>query len=180
MKKSLLLTTLLLIASFSYAQVLDFTSGITVDTNYDTFGSTTSGSGITFSGSDLGNVVSAYWDSAQDLSSWATATEAIISGSMTTASTSVFDLVLYDSAFNTVTLSGGSWVNLDTSGSDALVIPANSFAWNDVTAFDINTGGAGDTVAGTLSGVSVVPEPSTYALIAGFAAFLFVAIRRRK
>jgi len=31
------------------------------------------------------------------------------------------------------------------------------------------------------SGVSiVVPEPSTYALLAGFAAFLFVAIRRRK
>jgi len=28
--------------------------------------------------------------------------------------------------------------------------------------------------------VSAVPEPSTYALIAGFAAFLFVAIRRRK
>lgn len=27
---------------------------------------------------------------------------------------------------------------------------------------------------------SVVPEPSTYALIAGFAAFFFVAIRRRK
>ena len=28
--------------------------------------------------------------------------------------------------------------------------------------------------------ISVVPEPSTYALFAGFAAFLFVAIRRRK
>jgi hypothetical protein len=28
--------------------------------------------------------------------------------------------------------------------------------------------------------ISAVPEPSTYALIAGFAAFLFVAIKRRK
>jgi hypothetical protein len=28
--------------------------------------------------------------------------------------------------------------------------------------------------------VSAVPEPSTYALLAGFAAFLFVAIKRRK
>ena len=27
---------------------------------------------------------------------------------------------------------------------------------------------------------TVVPEPSTYALLAGFAAFLFVAIRRSK
>lgn len=180
MKKSLLLTTLLLFASFSYAQVLDFTSGVTIDTNYDTFGSTASGSGISFSGSDLGNVVSAYWDSAQDLSSWATATEAIISGTMTSAPTSVFNVILYDSNFNTVTISGGSWVNLSNSGIDALVIPANSFAWNDVTAFDINTGGAGDTVAGTITNISIVPEPSTYALIAGFAAFLFVAIRRRK
>ena len=33
-----------------------------------------------------------------------------------------------------------------------------------------------------ISGLSAtaVPEPSTYALIAGFAAFVFVAIRRRK
>ena len=28
--------------------------------------------------------------------------------------------------------------------------------------------------------ITAVPEPSTYALLAGFAAFLFVAIRRRK
>ena len=33
---------------------------------------------------------------------------------------------------------------------------------------------------GTGVSISVVPEPSTYALLAGFAAFLFVAIRRRK
>ena len=28
-------------------------------------------------------------------------------------------------------------------------------------------------------GLTVIPEPSTYALLAGFAAFIFVAIRRR-
>ena len=36
----------------------------------------------------------------------------------------------------------------------------------------------GTTTIGGL-GLSVVPEPSTYALLAGFAAFIFVAIRRR-
>ena len=36
----------------------------------------------------------------------------------------------------------------------------------------------GTTALGGL-GLSVVPEPSTYALLAGFAAFIFVAIRRR-
>ena len=40
------------------------------------------------------------------------------------------------------------------------------------------TDGAG--IFGSGASISVVPEPSTYALIAGFAAFLFVAIRRRK
>ena len=41
----------------------------------------------------------------------------------------------------------------------------------------------GFTVAGTTytgNALATVPEPSTYALIAGFAAFVFVAIRRRK
>ena len=44
-------------------------------------------------------------------------------------------------------------------------------------AIEITSGGG---IAGAGLGISVVPEPSTYALIAGFAAFLFVAIRRRK
>jgi hypothetical protein len=32
----------------------------------------------------------------------------------------------------------------------------------------------------TLKNLEAVPEPSTYALLAGFAVFLFVAIRQRK
>ena len=46
-----------------------------------------------------------------------------------------------------------------------------------------NNGGTGNaqTHFDTLTiNVSAVPEPSTYALLAGFAAFLFVAIKRRK
>jgi len=39
---------------------------------------------------------------------------------------------------------------------------------------------AGSAVYADNISVSAVPEPSTYALLAGFAAFLFVAIRRRK
>ena len=76
MKK--LLTTLLslvFMASISFAQTLDFSSanGFQIDPEYDTMGSTAGTGGISFSGLD-NQVISGFWASAQDLSSWATAT----------------------------------------------------------------------------------------------------------
>jgi len=51
-----------------------------------------------------------------------------------------------------------------------------------MTMRGINANPATDWGSVSFSGLtaSAVPEPSTYALIAGFAAFIFVAIRRRK
>lgn len=187
MNKIITLLTLSLIASFSYAQSLSFSStdGFSVDdTGLDTFGSTADASGVSFSGSDFGSVISGAWATAQNLSSWTSlaAGETIeIFGSMTDAPSSAFSVDLYDSAFTMYTLSGGSWVNIESNGSDAIdLVSGAGFDWTDVSYIDITTGGLGDSVAGTLVSISVVPEPSTYALIAGFAAFLFVAIRRRK
>ena len=184
MKK--LLTTLLslvFMASISFAQTLDFSSanGFEIDPAYDTMGSTAGTSGISFSGLD-NQVISGFWASAQDLSSWATATEAHVLGTMTQTQSSLYSVTLYDSSFvNTITLTGGEWPKIaDNTDSVDLNIASNSFAWNDVAAIDFNTGGAGAAVAGSISSITVVPEPSTYALLAGFAAFLFVAIRRRK
>ena len=51
----------------------------------------------------------------------------------------------------------------------------------NISGIGLNTGGlTGAGVNMTITGFEIVPEPSTYALLAGFAAFLFVAIRRRK
>ena len=47
------------------------------------------------------------------------------------------------------------------------------------TGLTFTPGGYASSTGYTTS-FSVIPEPSTYALIAGFAAFLLVAIRRRK
>jgi hypothetical protein len=49
----------------------------------------------------------------------------------------------------------------------------------DGTPLSFTAGGYAST-SGYTTAFNVVPEPSTYALIAGFAAFVFVAIRRRK
>jgi hypothetical protein len=183
MKK--ILTTLLtfaFVANISFAQSLDLTSGagFSIDSSFDTMGTTVGASGISFNGLD-NQVISGFWSTAQDLSAWSTATEAYVLGTITTAPSSLYSVTLYDSAFNTITLTGGEWgkISEDTTQVD-LTIPSASFAWSDVSFIDINTGGAGSSVAGSISSITVVPEPSTYALIAGFAAFLFVAIRRRK
>lgn len=183
MKKLLItLMSLAFVANVSFAQSLDLTSGagFSIDGGFDTMGTTVGASGISFNGLD-NQVISGFWSTAQDLSSWSTASDAYVLGTISTAPSSLYSVTLYDSAFNTITLTGGEWGNIseDTSVVD-LSIPSASFAWNDVLYLDINTGGAGASVAGSISSITVVPEPSTYALIAGFVAFLFVAIRRRK
>ena len=67
-------------------------------------------------------------------------------------------------AQNTFTLSGTDASQFEGAGAvfDNMIVSGSQ------TAF----GATGLTL-------SVVPEPSTYALLAGFAAFIFVAIRRR-
>lgn len=85
-------------------------------------------------------------------------------------------------------LSRSSWV---LSGNEAPTPPSSEdFSvgdatidnWNAINAdnwsFEFITPGGFQDIGQTIN--VVVPEPSTYALIAGFAAFLFVAIRRRK
>ena len=69
------------------------------------------------------------------------------------------------------------------SASDNLVVtrditPGSLAEIDQVRLILDGTMGAGDYMV--IDNFSIVPEPSTYALLAGFAAFLFVAVKRRK
>lgn len=70
-----------------------------------------------------------------------------------------------------------------TSASGSISLSGSGAVVGDIMQFGIFNESANYTGNGVFTdniSVSAVPEPSTYALLAGFAAFLFVAIRRRK
>lgn len=77
----------------------------------------------------------------------------------------------------------GSWQDL-SEGSNSITFGAVTFnrmvgfqiaGVVNISEFSHDYGSGTDSLT-----ISAVPEPSTYALLAGFAAFLFVAIKRRK
>ena len=68
---------------------------------------------------------------------------------------------------NSISMTGGTSFNRMVGFQIAGVVNFDSFSHDYGSSTD------------SLS-ISAVPEPSTYALLAGFAAFLFVAIKRRK
>jgi hypothetical protein len=84
-------------------------------------------------------------------------------------------------------ITDSTWSVISTATSPATpplnqaLIGSSSIAGN-ISAADAGLGitVVSGGIGGTGLTISVVPEPSTYALIAGFVAFVFVAIRRRK
>jgi hypothetical protein len=106
---------------------------------------------------------------------------------------------------NNVTFAGTPWLALTSSAGTAYIrgntfaalasasaptpTPTNNYtlgATESASVISVSSDGLGVLITdgagifGSGVSISVVPEPSTYALIAGFAAFVLVAIRRRK
>lgn len=154
------------------ADLAEYQTGFTLTDNSNT---------VSASGTDaIGNSFSLYFDTAVDMSALATSNQAtfeFVAGSGHAANSS-FSISLFDSAFaSSYDLSGYNFADSSLVGTGT----NNGVDLTDIQGLTVTTGGlTGSLVNVDISSFSIVPEPSTYALIAGFAAFVFVAIRRRK
>ncbi|MFL2848167.1 MAG: PEP-CTERM sorting domain-containing protein [Coraliomargaritaceae bacterium] len=183
MKKLLILTlTALALISSASAQFLagtDFTADLP---EYQAgFTLTDNSNSITAVGSDaIGNSFSLYFDTEVDMSALGTSNSASLEfvANPGHSANSSFSISLFDSGF------AASYDLAGFNFSDSSLVGTGSNGGVNLSAIagmTITTGGlTGSPVNVDVSSFTVVPEPSTYALIAGFAAFLFVAIRRRK
>jgi len=94
-----------------------------------------------------------------------------------------FDLEFFNSSFDKVATYQG-YTSAATSASTptnlGLTLTTSAFSDAPVVAIQMTLNGEGNSINYTLHSVSVVPEPSTYALMALGGLGLFLAARRRK
>lgn len=106
-----------------------------------------------------------------------------LTGSTTTAPSSLFNILLFDSTGKQATYTGGSWTTL-TGGSTTLNFSssAGGFNFSSIAGMTLLTAGSGSAINATLTGLSAgvtaAPEPSRALL--GMLGLGFVALRRRR
>lgn len=93
-----------------------------------------------------------------------------------------FQLQIYDG--NSFFSFNGNWGSFVTGASTSVMLPASStdpFDFTNVQGFQLLFGGTGSTLNVTFDQLttSAIPEPSTYAFLAGIAAFGVCIARRR-
>ena len=142
------------------------------------FATVQSGSSIQISGLDNGSLLAGSFASANITGQ---TTKLTLTGSTTAAPASGFNVLLFDSNFNKATYTGGTWSGL-SGGSTSLSFLSKdaSFNFATVSGVELDTGGVGNNISATLTGLTagVVPEPSRMML--SFLGFGMIVFRRRR
>lgn len=134
--------------------------------------------GETLSG-DFGSAV----DASIDVGA---ATDLYLSGSIVSAPATTFTIRLFDGEFDSIDYIGGSWVDVSSDGFSVLSLSGANAAFDatNIIGLDLITNGLGsNAIDATLTDLTfggAVPEPSTYATLAGLCALGYVMVRRRK
>lgn len=153
----------------------------TVDVGNTTFTDTQNAASVNLIGSDLGSKLVGGFTSVDLTSVWGN--DLVVSGFGALGPASLFNVTLFDSSGDRAIFNGGLWSEIQSTGSTSLVFNSfvGAFDIADVTDVDLTAAGVGTgTVVLDLSGLSMVPEPSAYAALAGLMALGYVMVRRRK
>ena len=160
------------------------TGSFTVETSLTTFITSQDTVDIDIAGFDTFSL--AGFISPTDLGDTAGNTTLYLSGLVPTEPGSPFTITLFDGEFETATFVGGSWSEIQTNGFNELTFSTAdvNFDADMVGAIQLDTAGTGDgSIAATLTSLATtapVPEPSTYAALAGLCVLGYVMVRRRK
>jgi hypothetical protein len=182
--KKISITLLALVASSIAATAVTLTSfgnvsapTFTVDGGFTSFTPSQNASSLDLSGSDNQELFGTF--TSVNLGALSES-DLVVNGSASTAPASTFSITLTDGGFNSAEYSSTSWASLSGGATLSFVQTVGAFNWSDVQGVFLSGGGGGDGVSFNLSGLSTVPEPSTYAALAGLCALGYVMVRRRK
>jgi len=188
MKKNLSILAFSVIAAshLSAVTITSFGSSsaptFTIEPSITTAGFATQNSdSIDLSGTDLGSSLGGFVTSVNLLQD-ETVVTLYLYGTVTNDPGSPFTISLFDGGLSSAVFTGGSWGDIQANGFTALTYSNGAIDSADIVAVQLDTAGAGSSLAANLTLLSTVsvPEPATYAALSGVLALTWVMLRRRR
>jgi hypothetical protein len=106
----------------------------------------------------------------------------VLTGTVTAAPSTLFSVDLFDSSFVAAHYLGGSWTDLQSTGSTTLSFDFADAGFNPTDVIALQTFGSGvgsESLSATLAGATAIPEPNSLLLFVLGSVALVSAKRRR-